>query len=177
MAPRATVYRVKLSLSDMDRSYYADHELTLAMHPSENEERLMLRLAAFCWHAGPSLVFANGLVDPEEPELWQKSLTGEIEHWIDLGSPDEKTVLRACGRSRRVTLYHSRTNPGLWWDSLAPKVAKARALEVWNVDPAQVTALAALAEKSMDLSVTHQDGEMWFRSERGEALITRTRLN
>jgi uncharacterized protein YaeQ len=177
MAPRATVFKAKVSLADMDRSYYADHELVLAMHPSENEERLMLRLAAFCWHASDSLAFANGLVDPDEPELWQKTLTGELEHWIDLGQPDEKTILRACGKSRQVTLYHSRTNPALWWDAVAAKVAKANNLAVYNVDPVQVSALAQLTDKSMDLSVTIQDGEMWIRGDQGEALITRRSLS
>ncbi|MEI8095664.1 MAG: YaeQ family protein [Spirochaetales bacterium] len=177
MAPRATVFKVKLNLSDMDRGYYADHDLTVAMHPSENEERLMLRLAVYCWHASESLSLANGLTDPDEPELWDKSLTGEIEHWIDLGQPDERTILRACGRARLVTLYHSRSNPALWWDGVAGKVAKARNLTVYNVDPAQVSALATLATKSMDLSVTLQDGEMWVRSDNGEALVTRDRLN
>jgi len=176
MAPRATVYRLQLNLSDMDRSYYADHELTLAMHPSENPERLMLRLAAFCWHASDRLTFANGLVDPDEPELWEKSLTGDIDLWIDVGQPDEKTILRACGRSRQVILYHSRSNPSLWWDGVAQRVAKARNLVVYHVDPNQVSILATLCDKSMDLSATIQDGELWVRSDNAEALVTRNRL-
>jgi len=177
MAPRSTVFRVRLNLSDMDRSYYSDIELTIAMHPSENEERLMLRLAAYCWHASDRLAFAKGMIDPNEPELWEKSLAGEVETWIDVGQPDEKTILKACGRSRQVVLYHSRGNPALWWDTVANRVAKARNLAVYHVGPEQVAHLATLASKSMDLSATIQDGELWVRSVTAEALVIRNRLN
>src|SRR4051794_5320453 len=102
MALKSTIYKADLQIADMDRHYYQDHSLTLARHPSETDERLMVRLLAFVRHANESLIFAKGLSDVDEPDLWQKDLTGAIELWIDVGQPDERRMLKACGRASQV---------------------------------------------------------------------------
>ena len=110
MAIKATVYKASLQIADMDRGLYADHALTLARQPSETDERLMARLLAFALqvpaddHHG-ALQPARGMTDADEPDLWQKSLAGELLHWIEVGQPDERRLIKACGRARRVTLY------------------------------------------------------------------------
>src|SRR5690606_31628497 len=105
MALKSTIYKAALQVSDMDRNYYGQHALTIARHPSENDERMMVRLLAFACNAGEALEFGRGLSADDEPDLWEKDLTGAIQLWIDVGLPDEKLLRKACGRSRQVRLY------------------------------------------------------------------------
>ncbi len=116
MALKATIFKVELQVADMDRSYYGDHALTIARHPSETDERMMLRVLAFALHAGPDLAFGKGLSTDDEPDLWQRDLTGAIALWIDVGQPDEKLLRRACGRAREVVVYAYGRGVDLWWD-------------------------------------------------------------
>ena len=105
MSPKSTVYKVELQVSDLDRHYYQEHNLTLALHPSETEERLMVRLLAFAMNADERLLFGRGLSTDDEPDLWQRDDTGEIALWIETGQPDEADIRRACGRARQVLIY------------------------------------------------------------------------
>src|SRR5690606_17195003 len=106
MATKSTVVKAELQVSDMDRHYYATHNLTLAQHPSETDERLMVRLLAFALHADDRLEFGRGLSDEDEPALWKRDYTGEIELWIDLGNPDETRIKKACARARQVVVVN-----------------------------------------------------------------------
>jgi uncharacterized protein YaeQ len=102
MALKSTIYKAELQIADMDRHYYADHALTIARHPSETDERMMVRVAAFALFAQERLEFCKGLSDTDEPDLWQKDLTGAIETWIEVGQPDERRIAKASGRSNEV---------------------------------------------------------------------------
>jgi uncharacterized protein YaeQ len=166
MALKATIHKLQLQIADMDRAVYADHALTLALHPSETEERMMVRLLAFALHAPADdrdggLQFARGLSDGDEPDLWQHDLTGRLQHWIEVGQPDERRLARACGRADRVTIYAYGSAAPIWWAALAGKVARLRNLRVWQLPAAQSQSLAALAARSMSLQVTVQDGQIW----------------
>ncbi len=120
MALKATIFKADLQIADMDRRYYGDHTLTIARHPSETDERMMVRLLAFAMHADEALSFGRGLSTDDEPDLWRKDLTGTIEIWIDVGLPDEKRVRRACGRARQVFVYsYGGRGAELWWDQFA----------------------------------------------------------
>lgn len=162
MALKATICKAELNIADMDRGYYADHALTLAQHPSENDERLMLRLLAFVLHAHEHLAFTKGLSDPDEPDLWQKDLTGAIEVWIDLGQPDEKRVLKACGRSRQVVVIAHGNAAPIWWEGIAPKLERARNLTVKRLVASGDKPLATFVQKNMTLQCTVQDGQIWL---------------
>ena len=181
MALKATIYKVTLGIADMDRGVYAEQPVTIARHPSETDERMMLRLLALGLHRPAhdddgALEFAKGLWDPDEPELWRKDLTGRIMHWIDVGQPDDKRLLRACGRADRVTvLSYSHSTP-IWWAATAGKVARTTNLEVWQVLPEQSQALAALAQRSMQLQLSVQDGTAWVSETAGAVEITPVRL-
>ena len=105
MAQKSTIYKAELSISDMDRHYYETHKLTVAKHPSETDERLMVRLLAFALSAREQLEFSKGLSSDDEPDVWEKSLSGEIELWITLGLPSEKIVRQSCGKAREVVVY------------------------------------------------------------------------
>lgn len=178
MALKSTVYKVNLQVADMDRDYYADHALTIASHPSENEERLMMRLLAFALNAHERLEFANGLTDQDEPDLWLRALDGEVSLWLQVGQPDERSLVKACGRAAAVRVYNAKTTTRAWWESAAGKLAKFRNLEVWAVDPAAAAAMAAMAgERSLNLLYTIQDGEVWLRDDKDAVRIEPVRLN
>jgi uncharacterized protein YaeQ len=161
MALKATVYKADLQISDMDRHYYASHALTLAQHPSETEERLMVRLLAFALFADESLSFGRGLSTDDEPDLWRRSLTGEIEQWIELGQPDESRVRKACGRSRQVIVIgYSGRGFGLWWDKNAAALARCGNLGVLELPAGSSEALATLLARGMSLQALIQDGDV-----------------
>lgn len=161
MALKATVHKAELQISDGDRHYYATHALTLAQHPSETDGRLMVRLLAFACFAGPQLEFGRGLSSADEPDLWQKSLDGQIELWVDLGQPDESRIRRACGRARRVVvLGYSGRSFGLWWQKHADKLQRLENLDVWELADGGESQLAGLLQRGMRLQCLIQDQEM-----------------
>jgi uncharacterized protein YaeQ len=161
MALKSTIYKVDLQIADMDRPYYADHALTLARHPSETEERLMMRVLAFIRHADEALISAKGLADVDEPDLWQKDLTGAILRWIDVGNPDERRILKACSRSSEVIVYSYGSVSANWWNQIGSRVQRADNLRVYSVSTETSAALAELAQRGMQLQCTVQDGEIW----------------
>jgi uncharacterized protein YaeQ len=166
VALKSTIFRADLQISDMDRNYYANHALTLAQHPSETDERMMVRLLAFAIHANEYLVFGNGISADDEPDLWLKDLTGAIDSWIDVGMPDEKLVRRACGRANRVFIYgYGGRVVSMWWEGVAAKLTNCNNLSVYDLSTQTTKALALLAERNMQLQCTIQDGEVWLGSD------------
>ncbi|MGK2905829.1 MAG: YaeQ family protein [Desulfuromonadales bacterium] len=163
MALSSTIFKANLQISDMDRNYYEEHQLTLARHPSETDERMMVRLLAFALHAEEHLGFTKGLCDDEEPALWQKSLTDEIELWIDVGLPDERRVRKACSRAAQVCLYiYGGRNAELWWQRNGDKLQRFTNLRVIEIPELASNELAGLVQRSMQLQCTMQDGEFWL---------------
>lgn len=170
MALKSTVYKVRLDVVDMDRNYYQEHKLTLACHPSETDERLMIRVLAFALNASERLEFGKGISDSDEPDLWQKDLTGAVETWIEIGSPDEKVLVKALGKSRRVIVYAYSSRPALWWDPIRDRLSREDRLSVFAVEAESSAALARLCKRDMDLQCSVQDGAVTFRDEAGEAV-------
>jgi uncharacterized protein YaeQ len=166
MALKSTVFKAQLQIADMDRALYADHAITLARHPSENDERMMMRLLAFAL-AVPvddlrgKLEFTAGLSDPDAPDLWQKDLTGELVQWVEVGQPDDRRLAKACGRAEQVKLWAFSSAVPIWWQALEGKVVRLPNLEVWQVPAEQSKELALLAERTMQLQVTVQEGQIW----------------
>jgi uncharacterized protein YaeQ len=182
MALKATIYKANLQLADMDRQVYGDHATTIARHPSETDERMMIRLLAFALNVPASnddgaLEFAKGLWDVDEPELWQRDLTGQIVHWIDVGQPDDKRLMKASPRAGRVSVYAHASSTPIWWSGIATRITRARNIAVWQVPPEQSQALAAMAQRSMQLQVTVQDGTVWVSDGSRSVEIAPLRLN
>lgn len=168
MALRSTIFKAALSIADMDRGHYSNHELTIARHPSETDERMMVRVLAFALHAGDGLTFGRGLSSEDEPDLSRRDPTGAIELWIDVGWPDERRVRRACGRAERVSvLTYGGTKAEIWWAQNAALLARNANLDVAAVPREASTALADLAQRSMRLSVNVQDRRIWFGDDAG----------
>jgi uncharacterized protein YaeQ len=163
MAQNATIFKVTLDVADIDRAYYHAHALTIARHPSETDERMMVRLLAFARHAHEALAFGRGLGTDDEPDLWRKDLTGAIDLWIDVGQPDEKRVRRACGRAEAVVVYsYGGRGADLWWEQAGAALARTDNLTVVNLPGAATRALATLAQRTMQLTCTIQDGQIWM---------------
>ena len=163
MAIKSTVFKVDLQLADLDRGHFSDYALTIARHPSETDERMMVRILAFALNADERLQFGRGISTDDEPALWLKDDTGRILKWIEVGLPDERLLRRAAGRADEVILltYGGRT-VDIWWQKDSATLSKLNNLTVLSLAVEDSRALAALAERNMTLTCTVQDGQIWF---------------
>jgi uncharacterized protein YaeQ len=167
MALKATIFKADVQIADMDRPYYGDHALTLARHPSETDERMMVRLLAFSLHAGEALAFGKGLGTDDEPDLWQRDLTGGVDLWIEVGLPDERRLRRACGRAGEVRVYcYGGHGAEIWWKQNGADLQRNDNLAVMNVPRESSQALAQLAQRNMKLQVTIQEAQIWVADDR-----------
>jgi uncharacterized protein YaeQ len=172
MALKATIFKLTLNIADMDRHYYDEHALTLARHPSETVERLMVRIVAFALNASSALEFTRGLSTDDEPELWQKSLSDDIELWIELGLPDESRIRKACNRAARVRVYaYGGRGVTLWWRKNKDKLSRFDNLEIINLPEAGTQALASMAQRAMVLQCTIQDGQVGIGDDQAHQMI------
>ncbi|SNR60860.1 Uncharacterized conserved protein YaeQ, suppresses RfaH defect [Methylobacillus rhizosphaerae] len=163
MALKSTVFKATLQIADMERHYYQDHVLTLARHPSETDERMMVRLLAFALHAHELLAFGQGMTDDEEADIWRKDLTGSIEQWIDVGLPDEKLVRKASNRADEMVVYaYGGRTAEMWFEQNSSAFARLKNLSVYNLPQEQTRDLAVLAQRTMQLQCTIQDGQLWM---------------
>ena len=163
MALKSTVFKANLQVADMERNYYQEHVLTIARHPSETDERMMVRLLVFALNAHEYLQFGQGMTDDEEADIWQKDLTGAIELWIDVGIPDEKLIRKACGRANQVKVYcYGGRVAEMWFAQNTSQFARQQNLTIINLPTEATRALAALAQRNMQLQCTIQDGQVWL---------------
>jgi uncharacterized protein YaeQ len=161
MALKATIFKALLQISDMDRNYYNEHQLTLARHPSETDERMMVRVLAFALHADERLEFTKGLCADDEPAIWRHSFSDQIELWIDVGQPDENRIRKACNRAEQVIIYcYGGRSAALWWQRLRDKLQRHGNLRVFNLPEAASNTLAELVKRSMELHISIQDGQV-----------------
>jgi uncharacterized protein YaeQ len=175
MALTATIRKAELQISDMDRGYYASHTLTLAQHPSETDDRLMVRLLTFALNADDRLEFGRGLSVDDEPDLWRRDYTGDVELWIELGQPDESRLRKAAGRARAVQLvtYGGRA-ADIWWDRNASALKKLSTLDVMDLPGEFVTEWGAQIERTMQWDVQIQDGEVQLTSDKAQLNVIPT---
>ena len=178
MALKSTIFKVGLNVADVDRHYYAEHALTLARHPSETDERMMIRLLAFALYADERLEFGRGLSTVDEPALWLKEYSGEIRLWIEVGLPDERVLRRAAGRAEQVmVLVYGGKAAEIWWAKEGPQLARLGNLRVLSIADEQSAALAALANRGMQLQCTIQDGQLWWSDGSTNVLIEPRQLS
>lgn len=167
MAIKATVHKATLQIADMDRNYYAEHALTLARHPSETDERMMVRLLAFALYAEEYLGFGQAMTEDDEPDLWCKDYTGAIQTWINVGLPDERILRKACGRSAQVVLIAYGRSADIWWRDIQGKLQRLDNLTVLKLAPADTAALATWAARSMDIQCSIQSRHLLLTSAAG----------
>lgn len=162
MALKSTIFKAELSVSDIDRGHYGEHAMTLARHPSETDERMMVRLLAFALNADDALAFGRGLSAEDEPDLGRRDLTGTIEQWIDVGLPDERDIRKACGRAREVIVYaYGGRAVSLWWEKARATLERQAHLAVYEVPQEAIRELVRFAGRTMRLQCTIQDGHVF----------------
>lgn len=176
VALKSTVFKAELQINDLDRHYYRTHALTLAQHPSETDERLMVRLLAFALHADDALAFGQGLSTSDEPDLWRKDLTGAIDLWIDVGLPEVRLLRKAAGRAAHVVVYSYGRGAEQWWTQNRSDCGRLDNLSVYRLPTATTEALAALIRRTMQLQCTIQDGDISLSSEDGVVEVQRETL-
>jgi uncharacterized protein YaeQ len=175
MALKATIFKAELAVSDLDRGHFATHSLTIARHPSETDERMMVRLLAFALNADERLAFGRGLSSEGEADLCLTDLTGAIDLWIDVGLPDEREVRKACGRAARVAVYAYGSGVEPWWKQNATALLRLANVAVVEIPVEATRALAARAARTMRLQCTIQDGHVWLADD-GESIAIESRV-
>lgn len=166
MAQKATIYKANINVADMDREVYLDQSLTIAQHPSETLQRMMLRVVAWAVNANERLTFTKGLCDEDEPDLWQVNYSEEIELWIDLGMPDAKRIKKASVRAKQAIIYTYGDNAAkIWWKQQQSVARKYKNLAVYFIDDDSMAALANAATRTMNLQFTIQGGEIWLNTD------------
>ncbi|WP_042425535.1 YaeQ family protein [Comamonas granuli] len=180
MALKSTIFKANLQIADIDHGYYADHAFTLARHPSETDERMMVRLAAMALHAHAlqevcqgdgTLAFGAGLSDPDDPDALLTDFTGRKRLWIEVGQPEDKPLAKACGQADAVCVYAFHHAAEVWWKGIAGKLTRLDRLQVWRIPADAAQALAQLAERSMQLQATVQDGALTLSSDKASATL------
>ncbi len=170
MALKATIVKANLQIADMNRHYYQDHQLTIAQHPSETEERVMVRLLAFALNADEELLFTKGISTEDEPDLWLKDLTGHVKLWIDLGQVDEKRIRKACGKSDQVIIYtYQSRNSAPWWLQIKDNLERFDNLRVYAIEKPAQHSLEALFQRNMQLQCNIQDSAIYLSTDSSSA--------
>jgi len=161
MAQKAIIYKVELSVSDMDRHYYETHNLTVAKHPSETDERLMVRILTFALNAHDQLEFTRGISTDDEPDIWQKSLSGEIELWVALGLPGEKIIRQSCGKANEVIVYcYGGRTAEMWWEKIKNSTTRFNNLQIINFSKKDTSELEKHVSRLMKLQINIHDGDV-----------------
>jgi uncharacterized protein YaeQ len=169
MALKSTIFKATVAVADIDHGYYADHALTLARHPSETDERMMIRLVALALnahklqdvcHGDGTLAFGAGLSNVDEPDVWLRDFTGETKLWIEVGQPEDKPVIKACGKADEVIVYCFNHAAEIWWRGIEGKLSRPQNLQVYRVPTEASQALALLAQRSMQLQATIQESTL-----------------
>ncbi|HMN22763.1 MAG TPA: YaeQ family protein [Ottowia sp.] len=173
MALKSTIFKAELQLADIDHGCYTDLQLTLARHPSETDERMMVRLAALALNAHQvqalcqgdgQIGFGAGLSSPDEPDVLLRDFTGRTRLWVEVGQPDDKALARACSKADAVAVYAYGPAAEVRWRGAQDKLARLQKLSVWRIPAADAQALARLAERGMQLQATVQEGQLTLSS-------------
>ena len=170
MALKATIYKADLNIANMDVHQYGDFQLTMALHPSETIERLMVRILAYARYAVEALEFTKDLFETDEPALWEKDLTGQLIKWIEVGLPDEDKVKKACARCQQVAVVAYGSSVDEWFKRNS-KLKTLKNLEVWQLSTATTDAIQALCERTMQLQLNVMDGEWTLIGDSAQAVI------
>lgn len=185
MAIKSTIFKANLQIADIDHNYYIDHALTLARHPSETDERMMVRLIALALNAHAlqsacngdgTLAFGAGLSDPDDPDASLTDFTGRKRLWIEVGQPEDKPLTKACSKADAVIVYAFSHAAEIWWKGIHTKLSRLEKLQVWRIESEASQALTPLAERSMQLQATVQEGAITLSSRLGSVHLEPLRL-
>ncbi|MEX1032398.1 MAG: YaeQ family protein [Cellvibrionaceae bacterium] len=170
MALKPTIYKARIALSDLNRDYYDTLNLTIAQHPSETLERMMVRVLAYCFNADENLIFSKGLSEPDEPDILARSLSNTMTLWVDVGEPAPERIKKATRIAELVKVYSFNAKSGIWWAQNKSKFVGLD-VSVIQVTWENVQALAKLVQRTMDFSITLSDESAYFSSDFGDCEV------
>ena len=170
MALKPTIYKIKISLSDIDQNNYDSLNLTIAQHPSETTERMMARVLAFCMNAQDNLSFTKGLSAVEEPDIWARTLDDQLSLWIDIGEPGFERIKKATRLSPAVKVYSFNLKSDSWWAKEQAKFTDLK-VSVFQFPWKSVRELAGLVTRTMDFSITISDHIAYVSAKNGECEV------
>lgn len=162
MALKPTIYKAQIELADSDRNCFESLSLTLARHPSETLERMAVRLLAYCLNSTRGLEFTKGLSTADEPDLWEHSDHGEIEHWIEVGQPEQPRLRKACGRARQVSVFAFAKSVSTWWKLNGEAISELPHIRVWQIEWGEIQAAAELLDRTVQLNVSIVGGVVYL---------------
>ena len=171
MALKPTIYKAQIELADSDRNCFESLSLTLARHPSETLQRMAVRLLAYCLNSNRGLEFTKGLSTADEPDLWLHSDSGEIDHWIEVGQPEEPRLRKACGRSALVSVYAFGKSTDTWWKLHGEAISALPHLQAWQFHWDEVEIAAAMLDRTMQLSVSIVGGIIYLDNGRASTTL------
>lgn len=171
MALKPTIFKFKIALSDLDRNYYDNLNLTIAQHPSETMERMMARVLAFCINSQEHLIFTPGLSATDEPDIWAHTLDGQISLWVDVGEPAVDRIKKATRISKTVKVYSFNTKSDAWWNQWKSRFCQLD-VSVFRFEWGGIQALAALVERTMDVSITLSGDFAYIATQTGECEVS-----
>ena len=175
MALKPTIYKFRIALSDMDRNLFDTLNLTVAQHPSETLERMMVRVLAFCINYRADLEFTKGLSDIEEPDLWVRDYDENVPLWIEVGEPDPDRVKKATRLAQDVIVYSFNSKSQTWWQQSLNKLTRLPA-SYFQLRWDKVQELASRVERSMDMTITISEQTAFFSTSAGDCEVTWTEL-
>ena len=170
MAIKPTIYKFRISLSDLNRDYYDTLNLTLAQHPSETIERMMVRVLSYCINAEETLSFTKGLSEVDEPDLWVRSMDEQTLLWIDVGEPAVDRVKKATRLAKKVMVYSFNSKSDVWWTQVQNKM-KPLPASVFQFEWEEIVSLAAMVQRTMDMSVSITGDSAYIATESGECEV------
>lgn len=170
MASNSKICKLTISLSDIDRNYYDTLNLTVAQHPSETVERMMVRILVFCINAGERLEFTKGLSAVDEPDIWTRSLDDQLMLWIDVGEPSIDRIKKASRIAKETKVYSFNRKSKPWWDTGREKFTQLNA-SFYRFEWESIQALARLQQRTMKLSVTISEESAYVATESGECEV------
>ncbi|WP_375748562.1 YaeQ family protein [Vibrio sp. HN007] len=170
MALKPTIYKFRISLSDMNREYYDSLSLTVAQHPSENTTRMMARVLAYCLNADPDLAFTKGLSTIEEPDIWQKTPDNQVSCWIEVGEPDSERVKKASRIADKVSIYSFNRKGDIWWQQSKSKL-DFNNVSLFQFSPDAIQQLSTMVTRTSELSVMISGNSLFVSTSSGECEV------
>jgi len=171
VAIKPTIYKLRISLSDPNRNYYDTLNLTLAQHPSETLERMMMRALAYCINAQENLVFTKGLSDVDEPDIWVRTMDDQTSLWIEVGEPSADRIKKASQLAQSVRIYCFNSKADVWWQQISGKINRLKA-SVYKFEWENIVNLASQVKRTMDISVSITGDSAYVATESGETDIS-----
>ena len=155
------MYVFDVRLADADRAVNELLTIRAAQHPSETAEYLVTRLLAYCLEYTEGIAFSKGLSDPDEPAIVVRDLTGVLQAWIEVGSPDADRLHRAAKAAPDVAVYCHRDLDALIARLDGERIHRAAEIRLRAVDPELLAGLVARLDRRMSLDLTVSDHTLY----------------